>query len=188
MAAFAPVRRIELTSREPAAPWSISSFEGAVYAHGWKVSVMKDGAPANLTGYTAEAEFYRGEEGTIVKPGTISGNLVTVYFPAEAYAPIEQCKAVLWLTDTVVGVRIPIDSAVMHVAAADNSIVIDPGSYIPSLPDLVGAMETMATATAAANAAAAAATAATAEIAGYAADIADILAFIADLNGDDTAY
>lgn len=130
------------------------AFQGDANAHQWQVTVMDGDEPADLSAGTVAAYFLRPDGDTVMIAGTVSGNVCTFTLTQEVYAVPGIVEG---------GVRYAVSgSATITLAYKlfevvpnyDSGTYIDPGEEIPSIADLLDAIEDMEEATAAAEAAA----------------------------------
>ena len=102
------------------------------------VEVFDDGVPATLSG-TVSANIVRSDGGTVAETGTISGNKLFVALPAAAYSVPGTISIVLKLTTGGVVTTLLAVVAVVYESSTDTPI--DPGTIIPSIQDLINAIE-----------------------------------------------
>lgn len=127
-------------------------------AHTWRVVCLRDGAAATLSGLTVVGYFLRQDGSTVAVPGTVSGNVCSVTLAQACYAYPGNIRAAIRCTETASGTRITLAERVFTVRRSiDSGDIIDPGSAVPSLEDLLAQIAAMETATAAAQAAVASA-------------------------------
>lgn len=123
------------------------------------VIVLDDGIPATLNGIVT-GYVIRADGGTVVVTGTVDGNKAYIDLPESAYAVPGQIQVAIQLisgeTKTVLG------ALNAYVRRTATGTIIDPGSVVPDLSDLLAQIENARTAATdalyAANAANAAAT------------------------------
>lgn len=101
------------------------------------VEVFEDGVPASLSG-TVSANVVRSDGGTVAVVGTLSGNKMSVVLPSSAYAVPGIISIVLKLTTGSVVVSMLAVVAVVYASSTDTPI--DPGTIIPSIQDLIDAI------------------------------------------------
>ena len=121
-------------------------------AHTINVTVLQDGAAADLSGQSAIGYFIRQDEATVTINGTISGNVVTVTLPASCYAKPGYFSLIIKATGDVSTAIFWADGTITRTT---TDIVVDPENIIPSLEELLAQIEAMRAGTAAANTAAA---------------------------------
>lgn len=110
-------------------------------AHVWEVTILRDGVPADLTGYTVRGYFIRSDETTVSITGNKSGNVATVQLNASCYALKGLLKGVVRLEKT--GEVITVSA--MHVrvdVATTDEIAIDQETRI-SIQDMLEDVEAM---------------------------------------------
>lgn len=128
------------------------AYPGDGNAHIWRVTVTDNGAPASLTGAVPIGYFMRGYDGeTVMQTGTISGNVISVTIPAEAYAYSGHVTAIIRINHG--GANMTIDAVAYEIGPNVTGDIIDPGEVIPGIDDLIAEIERMETATEAAEAA-----------------------------------
>jgi len=126
------------------------AYPGDGNAHIWRVTVTDNGAPASLTGAVPIGYFMRGYDGeTVMQTGTVTGNIVSVAIPAEAYAYPGHVTAIIRINhdDT----NMTIDAIAYEIGPNVTGDIIDPGEVIPGIDDLIAEIERMETATEAAE-------------------------------------
>ena len=120
-------------------------------AHTIRVTVFNGKNAASLSG-AAMGYFCRGDGQTVVCTGSISGNVVTVTMAAACYAVAGPLRCVIRVQEAGSnGVGLSLVEAQFYVREATGDSVIDPGSVIPSLEDLLAELDAMREATAAAE-------------------------------------
>lgn len=110
-------------------------------AHVWEVTILRDGVPADLTGYTVRGYFIRSDETTVSITGSKSGNVATVQLNASCYALKGLLKGVVRLEKT--GEVITVSA--MHVrvdVATTDEMAIDQETRI-SIQDMLEDVEAM---------------------------------------------
>lgn len=128
-------------------------FPGDENAHVWQITVLNNGEAADLSGGTATGYFLRPDGNTVTIVGTISNNVISVTLDATVYAYVGWVKAaVRW---SVSGNTVTLDLRLFEIKPQiDSGSYIDPGEVIPSIAELLAAIEDMEDATEAAEAAA----------------------------------
>lgn len=101
------------------------------------VNVFDDGSPASLSG-TVSAYIVRSDGATVPATGTLSGNKASVALPEAAYAIPGIISIVMKLTAGAVVVTLL--AVVATVYASSTDAAVDPGSIIPSIEDLIEAI------------------------------------------------
>ena len=126
-------------------------------AHLFNITVLENGAAADLSGYSASTYFMRPDDGVVTIPSTISGNVVSVSLPSACYevpghfsmivkvhagetSTASSITAVFWGDGTI--------------TRTETNIIIDPAHVVPNLDELLAQIATIEAATTAANAAA----------------------------------
>ena len=96
------------------------------------VEVFDNGSPASFSntssvhGYIIRADGY-----TVVTNGTLSGNKASIVLPASAYAIVGQVSIVIKVDDMTVG------ACVSYVYKTTTDVIVDPGSVVPSIAELL---------------------------------------------------
>lgn len=128
MAAFKIRQTVDMNSSGPQEIKQAHGHVGDKKAHEWEVSVVRGGAPVDLTGYTAMALVNNGV-GTVQITGAITGNVASAVFPAACYTEgTHDC----FMRITNAGDSSEAITAKMHlnVTTGETDAVIDPGSDI----------------------------------------------------------
>lgn len=107
-------------------------------AHEWNVSVLDDGKPAVLNGQI-RAYFVRSDGATVTATGNIDGNIAKITMPEACYAYEGDLQAVMQLIESDVSVTI--SALLLRVRQISTDVIVDPGSEIPSLDDLLAQIE-----------------------------------------------
>ena len=104
------------------------------------IEVTDGGAPAEIGG-TVSANVIRPDGGTVaVTGGTIDGNIVSITLPAACYALVGMITIVVKLTDESTVTTLA--AAVAYVYQSSTDVTIDPGTIMPSIEDLIDAIDT----------------------------------------------
>lgn len=115
------------------------------------VHILRDGIPSvELAGKTVLGYLIRPDQQTVVIPGVVSGNNVSVTLPSEAYAYSGRCSLVIRVSDTS-GAKIPVFAGYFSIGLTATDETVDPGIPIPSLEDLLAQIDAMEAATNAAQ-------------------------------------
>ena len=105
------------------------------------VEVFDDGEPATLGG-SVSANVVRSDGGTVaVSGGTLSGNRVSVILPQAAYAIPGAISIIIKLTAG--GTVTTLGAIVVTVYRSSTDEVVDPGTIIPSVQNLISQIETV---------------------------------------------
>lgn len=117
------------------------AYPGNENAHRWEVKVLNNGIPADLSGYSASAEFDRQDGNRVPSVSSgITGNVAWVVFPADVYMIEGNVWARLSLSKT--GENTPIAAITFRVQHRSNGPVIDPGGEIAlDVAQLVSAID-----------------------------------------------
>jgi endonuclease/exonuclease/phosphatase family metal-dependent hydrolase len=111
------------------------------------VEVLNDNAPAEISG-AVMGYVIRSDGATVLVQGTLEGNKCSVTLPSSCYAVIGQISIVIKLGTTTVL------ACTGYVYQASTDAIVDPGSVIPSISELLEKIDEMEQGTAAANTAA----------------------------------
>ena len=104
------------------------------------IEVTDGGAPATIGG-TVSANVIRPDGGTVaVTGGTISGNIVSITLPAACYALVGMITIVVKLTSSSVVTTLA--AAVAYVYQSSTDTVVDPGTVVSSIQDLIDDIDT----------------------------------------------
>ena len=104
------------------------------------IEVTDNGAPATIGG-TVSANVIRPDGGTVaVTGGTISGNIVSITLPAACYALVGMISVIVKLTSD--GTETTIAALTAYVYQSSTDTVVDPGTVISSIQDLIDAIDT----------------------------------------------
>jgi hypothetical protein len=111
------------------------------------VEVLDGGSAATLSG-TVTGYILRADNATVTVTGTLSGNKASITLPASAYAVIGAVSIVVKLGTTTLG------ACTSYVYRTTTDTIVDPGSVVPDISELLAIIGDCETATAAANTAA----------------------------------
>ena len=122
--------------------------EGDNEAHTWEITVMENGKPANLDGVTCLVHFLREREGQdedVVCKGSVSGNVASVVLKQECYVEGQA----IGIFRLVIGEsKLTLSKLLFTIGKGPTGVVIDPGSAVGSLDDLIAKIDAIETATA----------------------------------------
>lgn len=102
------------------------------------VNVFNDGTPAALVGGVS-ASIVRSDGATVAAVGTLSGNQASVVIPAAAYAVPGVISIAIKITNG--GVVTTLCVVVANVYQTQTDAIVDPGTIIPSVQDLIYEIE-----------------------------------------------
>lgn len=133
------IRRVDLTGGivRDAAPAVIG--EGDIGADRFGIDVFRNGAEADLTGVSCAGYFVRQNGDTVVITGTVNGNRAYVDLPQACYAYEGQFSLAIKLTGGDVTGTMRIVDGVVRRTTTDTTV--DPGTLVPSIEDLIEAIE-----------------------------------------------
>lgn len=134
----------------------VDQLEGPLYqlesgGHTFNITCLMDGAAASVSG-TASARFLRADEQTVVVSGTVSGNVVSITLPQSCYTANGRFGMVVFVSGSDVTTAVYAVAGSVYRSTSDT--IVDPGSVIPSLEELLAQIERCEAATTAAEAAA----------------------------------
>lgn len=121
------------------------------------VEILDGGAPATVSG-SVYGYAIREDEKTVVIEGTLSGNKASIVLPASAYAVIGKLNIVVKVGTITVG------ACSAYVYRTTTDAIVDPGSVVPDISELLAQIGACEEATTAANTAASAANSAAANV------------------------
>ena len=110
------------------------------------VEILKDGAAAEVSG-AVYGYVIRQDGATVVIEGTLDDNKASIVLPTSAYVCPGIISIVIKVGTTTVG------ACTGTVTRSTTDVIIDPGTVVPSLPELLAKIADCEEATAAANAA-----------------------------------
>lgn len=132
-------------------------FSQDVHANRIRVSGYRDGEPVDLSGGSVSANIIRADGATVVQTGTISNNVCSVVLPSSAYA-VPGPIAIFVKHSTSAGPTTSTIAAITgYVYKSTTDTIVDPGSVVPNVNQLLAMIEDCEEATAACIAATAAA-------------------------------
>ena len=98
---------------------------GDVGAHTWRLTVLDNGVPADLSGATITGSFLRADGNTVLVSGTVSGNIASVTLTDVCYAVEGKMKGTIKMTKS--GAVITLAAVIFTVSLFTSGSVIDPG-------------------------------------------------------------
>lgn len=108
------------------------------------VEVMNNGQAASLSGGVI-GYIIRADGKTVVINGSLSGNRATITLPASAYVVVGQISIAIKVGTTTVG------ACTGYVYRTTTDTIVDPGTVVPSLAELLAKIADCEAATTAAN-------------------------------------
>lgn len=120
-------------------------------AHEWRVEVMDDGKPAEISGKVM-GYFIRVDGATVAIEGKLEGNVASVVLDDTCYAYEGDLKGILRVTDS--NSTVTLSALLFRVTYGTTDQIVDPGTIVPSLESLLQQIENMRTAAENANTAA----------------------------------
>ena len=156
---FVILQRVDLMTANPTLVYdqALERYNGG--AHEWRVHVVANSRPVDLTGCTVSCYAARSDKKTVYVKGKVSGSVASCEFDAAFYAINGDVAARMELSNSA-GRVMAVARMCCTVSQTGTDTVIDPGGTIPSLDNLMALLDEMASATRAANEAAAKANAA----------------------------
>ena len=118
-------------------------------AHTISVTVLQDGAAADLSGQTVKGYFIRADDATVTFDGTLSGNVASVTLPNSCYAVAGHFQIIVKALSTNVNTAIFWGDGAVTRSSTD--IIVDPDHIVPSLEELLAMLDDMEAAAEAAN-------------------------------------
>lgn len=116
-------------------------LEGDSLAHVWQITVLEKGKPADLSGCTLMGYMCRPDGVTVAIPnGTVSGNVCSVSFSEACYAAEGPARGIVRLITTSATVTLATGSFNIRHGKGD-SMVIDPGTPMPTYEQLIAEVE-----------------------------------------------
>ena len=98
---------------------------GDVGAHTWRLTVLDNGVPADLSGATITGSFLRADGNTVTVAGSVSGNIASVTLTNVCYAVEGKMKGTVKMTKS--GTVITLAAVIFMVSLFTSGSVIDPG-------------------------------------------------------------
>ena len=98
---------------------------GDVGAHTWRLTVLDNGVPADLSGATIKGSFLRPDGNTVTVAGSRSGNVAIVTLTDVCYAVEGKMKATIKMTKS--GAVVTLAAVIFTVSLFASGSVIDPG-------------------------------------------------------------
>ena len=98
---------------------------GDVGAHTWRLTVLDNGVPADLSGATITGSFLRADGNTVLVSGSVSGNIAIVTLTDVCYAV--EGKLVGTMRAVISGATITLAAVVYTVKLLTSGDVVDPG-------------------------------------------------------------
>lgn len=112
--------------------------EGDILANRFGAHVQRNGVDVDLSGATCTGYFIRNSGDTVVISGGISGSVAYVQLPEACYAQEGQFSMAIKLTGSgITGTMRIVDGV---VANTTTSAIVDPGTLVPSIEDLIDAI------------------------------------------------
>lgn len=124
-------------------------LKGSVLADRLELSVRNAGAQVDMTGLEGVTYFKTPNGMDVVKKCTLAGNVLSVEFPAEAYAFEGTLVVLVFLSD---GVRdMPLYREAFDIGEGRSDVLIDPDDIVPNLSVVLQIVQSAKDATAVAN-------------------------------------
>lgn len=98
---------------------------GDVGAHTWRLTVLDNGVPADLSGANITGSFLRADGNTVLVSGTVSGNIASVTLTDACYAV--EGKLVGTMRAVISGATVTLAAVVYTVKLLTSGDVVDPG-------------------------------------------------------------
>ena len=103
------------------------------------VELYKDGV-AYSGGGTVSGTVIRADGGTVAVTGSISGNKAQIILPAAAYVVVGGVTIIIKLTQG--GQTVTVGAFVSMVYATSTNTIVDPGTIIPSVAEMINQIQT----------------------------------------------
>lgn len=142
MAVFETVLKSDLKKPVIVQPLPGNVFSGDNGGNKITVEITDNGSAASLSGGVV-GYILREDNQTVIVNGSISGNRASIVLPASAYAVIGRISIVVKVGTTTVG------ACTAYVYRTTTDTIVDPGSVIPDISELlalIGECEDAATA------------------------------------------
>lgn len=110
-------------------------------AHTINLHVYSFGVPATLDGVTVSAYFLRNDGETVLVTGSASGNAVSVTLAQECYAYAGDLTASVRLTSGETTLTLCV--MVLKIRQTASGAIVDPGTVIPGIDDVLAKMDEM---------------------------------------------
>jgi hypothetical protein len=104
-------------------------------AHTFRIAVVSGGSPVNLAGCSAQGYFIAANNETMVIPGSVSSNVVTLILPKRCYQIVGRFQLVIRLADGEKKTSVYWATADISRTATDT--VVDPADVVPDITDLL---------------------------------------------------
>lgn len=108
-------------------------------AHVFRITVEEEGSAADLSGCTVFGYFIRPTSDTVMITGTISGNTAEITLPAACYAYIGPFQLMIRLVHDET--KTSLYCAYGQVIRSRTDPLIDPGTPIPGIEDIIAIVE-----------------------------------------------
>lgn len=126
---------------------------GDKLANRFGAAVYRDKAKIDLAGYVVTGYFIRPGHDTVVISGTVSGNTAYVDLPQACYIDSGSFSIAIKISGSGITQTVRIIDGFIRLTQTDD--LVDPGTTVPSLDDILGQIAACEAATSAANTAAA---------------------------------
>ena len=133
------IRRVELTAGIIRDSLPAVIGEGDNIADRFGIEVYRNGAEVALTAVNCQGYFIRPNGDTVVISGNINGNLAWVDLPEACYAYEGQFSLAIRMVGGGVTGTYRIVDGVVRKTTTDT--IVDPGTVVPSLPELLALVE-----------------------------------------------
>ena len=146
-------RTIDIEEWEQKAEYlGILAFTGAKKAHQLILTIFENDQPVTFASATSiRAYFMRSGEQVMIN-GSVTANVITVKFPAAAYAIQTRVSVIICAENT--DEKVPLYAAVFDLGNGSENVIVDPDDIIPDVSAVLAQGEAAQEAAAAANRAA----------------------------------
>lgn len=118
-------------------------FNGEKGAHRFLIHVIRDGEPVTLNG-SISCRFLQPDGGLVTFSGSVSEGAASVTLPQACYAVPGRFSMAIYVTEN--GATTAVYAGVGNIFRETGSAIIDPGTVIPSVEQLLSEVEAVQTA------------------------------------------
>lgn len=120
-------------------------FTGDKNAHRFHVKLMRNGCAINVSGITATGYMVRADKQTVVWNGETDGCDIYLTMPASCYAVAGRFRLLLRVTlDDTIETALWVEGSVRE---STTEVIVDPGTTLPSIEELIAQIAAMEQAT-----------------------------------------
>lgn len=114
-------------------------FSQDVKANRIRVSAFRDGSPVDLSSGSVSANIIRADGATVVQTGTIEENVCSVVLPSSAYAV--PGAIAIFVKHTSSGTTSTIAAITGYVYKSTTDTIVDPGTVVPNINELLALID-----------------------------------------------